>query len=286
MTESAALERLRDVRGVVLDMDGTLVLGDRNNHGLRPLPGAAQLLQTLAELAVPYRILTNGTARTPQQYAEVLQGIGLPVPGDGVETPASCAAELLTRRGHRRVMVLGGKGITEPLEGAGLEVVPPVRGTEVDAVLAGWFRQELTFDALEAAVFAVLDSGARFYSASQSLYFASADGKTLGTSRAISAVVRDITRCRVTVTGKPSLHALRTVARHLGAPTSTLAVVGDDPELEVPMAHKGHALAVAVHTGIGHADSFGHLPEPARPHLDLADIGAFTELLRRTRGSG
>jgi NagD protein len=276
------LERLRQLRGVALDMDGTLVLGDRNNHGLRLLPGAAELLATLQELELPYRILTNGTARTPQQYAEVLHGLGLPVPDDSVETPASCAADLLRRRGHQRVMALGGKGVSEPLDAAGLHTVPPVRGAAVDAVFAGWYREELSFEGLEAAVFAVLD-GARYYSASQSLYFASAEGKSLGTSRAITAVVRDITRCQVTITGKPSLNALRTVAKHLGAPTSQLAVVGDDPELEVPMAHKGKALAVAVHTGIGHAGSFTDLPEAQRPHLDLPNVGAFTALLRQAR---
>ena len=44
-----------------------------------------------------------------------------------------------------------------------------------------------------------------------------------------------------------------------------LAVVGDDPELEVPMAHAGGAFAVAVHTGIGHAGSFTDLPGRGAP---------------------
>ena len=275
---SAIRDRLRRVRGVVLDMDGTLVLGDRNNKGLRPLPGAGPLFAALTELGLPFRIFTNGTSRTPQQYAHALQALGFPVSDDGVLTPASSAVDILRRRGHRRVMVLGGKGVTEPLEAAGLETVPPLRTTRADAVLAGWFRQELTFDALEAACDAVF-GGARFYSASQSLFFATAEGRQLGTSRAISAVVRDITGCRVTVVGKPALPALRAAARHLGVATSDLAVVGDDPELEVPMAHKGGALAVAVHTGIGHARSFLDLPEDRRPHLDLPDVGALAKLL-------
>jgi 4-nitrophenyl phosphatase len=183
------------------------------------------------------------------------------------------------RRGHRRVMVLGGKGITEPLEAAGIEALPPLRGTTADAVMVGWFRQELTFEALEAACDAVW-GGAKFYSASQSLFFATAEGRSLGTSRAISAVVRDITGCRVEVVGKPSLQALRTAARALGVAPGELAVVGDDPELEVPMAHRGGAFAVAVHTGIGHAQSFTGLPAQVRPHLDLPDVGALAELLR------
>jgi NagD protein len=175
-------------------------------------------------------------------------------------------------------MVLGGKGITEPLEAAGVEPLPPLPGTTADAVLAGWYREELTFESLEAAVEAVA-AGAAFYSASQSPYFATAEGRTLGSSRAISAVVRDVTRCRVTVVGKPSSQALRSAARHLGLATAELAVVGDDPELEVPMAHRGGALAVAVHTGIGHAQSFTHLSEEVRPHLDLPDVGVLADLV-------
>jgi NagD protein len=259
-------------------MDGTLVLGDRNNKELRPLPGAQRLLATLTDLGLPFRVFTNGTTRTPQQYAHALQALSFPVPDDGVLTPASVAADVLRRRGYRRVMVLGGKGITEPLEEAGMETLPPLRGTQADAVMVGWFRQELTFEALEAACDAVW-GGARFYSASQSLFFATADGRQLGTSRAISAVVRDATHCTVTVVGKPSLQALRAAARHLKVAVGELAVVGDDPELEVPMAHRGGSLAVAVHTGIGHAQSFADLPEGARPHLDLSDVGDLADLL-------
>ena len=273
------MDRLRRVRGFVLDMDGTLVLGDRENRGLTPLPGALELLSLLTERGLPFRIYTNGTVKTPAQCADALQQAGLPVPSDAVLTPATSAADVFRRRGFRRVMVLGGKGITEPLEAAGIEALPPLRGAPCDAVMAGWFRQELTFEALEAAVEAV-SAGAAYFSASQSPYFATAEGRTLGSSRAISAVVRDLTRCRVTVVGKPSMQALRSVARSLGLPPADLAVVGDDPELEVPMAHKGSALAVAVHTGIGHAQSFTDLPAEVRPHLDLPDLGALAELLR------
>jgi NagD protein len=274
----AVVDRLRAVRGFVLDMDGTLVLGDRNNRGIRALPGAVEFLQLLVERDTSFCVFTNGTVKTPAQCADALQQAGFPVPDDAVLTPATSAAEIFRRRGHRRVMVLGGKGITEPLEAAGIETLPPLRGTTADAVFAGWYRQELTFEALEAACFAVL-GGAKFYSASQSPFFATAEGPTLGTSRAISAVVRDVTRTRVTVVGKPALQALQASARHLGVPAAELAVVGDDPELEVPMAHKGGALAVAVHTGIGHAESFSDLPEDVRPHLDLADVAALARLL-------
>ncbi|WP_138732276.1 HAD-IIA family hydrolase [Modestobacter excelsi] len=277
----AVLDRLRRVRGLVLDMDGTLVLGDRNNRGIRPLPRAVEFVRLLTELDLRFCVFTNGTVKTPQQCADALLQAGFPLPDDVVLTPATSAVEVFRRRGHRRVMVLGGKGITEPLEAAGIEALPPLPRTTADAVLAGWYRQELTFESLEAAVEAV-SAGAAFYSASQSPYFATAEGRTLGSSRAISAVVRDVTGCEVTVVGKPSVQALDVAARHLGVAADEVAVVGDDPELEVPMALGGGALAVAVHTGIGHARSFADRPEHERPHLDLADVGVLADLLRRS----
>jgi 4-nitrophenyl phosphatase len=276
----AVLDRLRRVRGFVLDMDGTLVLGDRNNSGIRPLPGAIEFVHLLTELDLRFCVFTNGTVKTPRQCADALERAGFALPHDVVLTPATSAVEIFRQRGHRKVMVLGGTGITEPLAAAGIETLPPLPGTTADAVLAGWYRQELTFESLEAAVEAV-SAGAAFYSASQSPYFATAEGRTLGSSRAISAVVRDITGCQVTVVGKPSVQALEVAARHLGVAADELAVVGDDPELEVPMAHLGGALAVAVHTGIGHARFFADRPEDERPHLDLADVGVLADLLVR-----
>jgi 4-nitrophenyl phosphatase len=277
---AAVLERLRRVRGFVLDMDGTLVLGDRENRGIRPLPGAVEFVRLLTERGLRFCVFTNGTVKTPQQCADALEQAGFPLPDDVVLTPATSAVELFLRRGHRRVMVLGGTGITEPLGAAGIETLPPVPGTTADAVLAGWYRRELTFESLEAAVAAV-SAGAAFYSASQSPYFATAEGRTLGSSRAISAVVRDVTGCRVTVVGKPSVQALDVAARHLGVAADELAVVGDDPELEVPMALAGGALAIAVHSGIGSAGFFADRPEDERPHLDLADVGVLADLLGR-----
>jgi HAD superfamily hydrolase (TIGR01450 family) len=272
-------------------MDGTLALGDRANHGLTPLPGAVEMLRWVRGRRLPYLVFTNGTNRSPAHFAAVLRDAGLDVPDDQMMTPASSAVVMFTRRGYERVMVLGGEGLTGPLREAGIEVVPPVEAAglpnpadtrparepgPVDAVLVGWFR-EFTMSHLEAACQAVW-SGASLYSASETPFFAAAGGRALGTSRAISAMIRSVTGCRLTVTGKPSPDALRAAAARLGVPARDLVVVGDDPLLEVPMAHRGHALAVAVQTGLSGPDAYDHLPPAKRPHLHLRGID---ELLSR-----
>jgi 4-nitrophenyl phosphatase len=273
-----ARERLRTARGFVFDLDGTLVLGDRYNRGLAPLPGALEITRWARRQQRPFVVFTNGTTKTPQELARTLRGIGFDLPDDAVMTPASSAVAVLTRRGHRRVLALGGDGLAGPLRDAGLEVVPAADGGKprADAVLAGWYP-EFTMASLEAACHAVWD-GAEAYTASQSMFFATAQGRAIGTSRAISAMLRSLTGCRVRLVGKPSLDALRAAARRLGLRPAELAVVGDDPELEVPMAHRGHALAIAVTSGLGAADSFDRLPPARRPHLQVRGVDELLSL--------
>ena len=82
---------------------------------------------------------------------------------------------MFTRRGFKRVMVLGSEGLAAPLREAGISVVPPsddaaLSRTPVDAVFVGWFP-ESTVPTLEAAVRAVRD-GATRYRASDTPFFA------------------------------------------------------------------------------------------------------------------
>jgi 4-nitrophenyl phosphatase len=280
MDDEVLRERLATARGWVFDLDGTLVLGDRRNHGLRPLPGAVELIGWAATSGRPFVVFTNGTTRTPAQLARAMREIGFGLPDEALMTPASSAVRVLARRGHRRVMALGGPGLTEPLREAGFEIVPPAARAAADAVLAGWFP-EFTMPALEAACHAVW-GGAELYSCSQTPFFAVDGGqraRALGTSRAISAMIRSLTGCGLRVVGKPSLDALRSAADQLGTSPARLAVVGDDPQLEVPMAHRGRALAVAVGTGLGGPDAYDGLPVSRRPHLRVRGVDELLAIL-------
>src|SRR5260370_36025521 len=56
-------ERLKSVRGFVFDLDGTLVLGDRNGRGLIPLPGALEITRWAARPALPVGVVAKGSAK-------------------------------------------------------------------------------------------------------------------------------------------------------------------------------------------------------------------------------
>ncbi|MEH6823547.1 MAG: HAD hydrolase-like protein [Motiliproteus sp.] len=271
-------ERLRQTRAFVFDMDGTMVLGDQKNKGLQPIPGAIELTELLASREIPFLFFTNGTTRTPEHYADTVRKLGFHLPEGALMTPVSSAVDLFVRKGYQRVMVLGGDGLKKPLEAAGIEIVPDHGRQQADAVLVGWYR-ECTMENLEAACHAVW-AGAQFYTSSQAVFFATAQGRALGTSRAIAAMVKDLTGCRVHLVGKPSIHALSSAASRLGVRLKDMAVVGDDPDLEMSMAHRGKSLAVAVTTGLTDAQTFAQLPEKRRPHLILSGVEQLHGLLK------
>jgi len=94
----------------------------------------------------------------------------------------------------------------------------------------------------------------------------------MGYSYAITAAVRKMTRAPMILTGKPSLHALRLVAKRLGIPMRRVGIVGDDPLVEMIMARRGSAIGFGVTTGITDARDWAAQPPSRRPHRVVSDI--------------
>lgn len=275
---SAVVPSLSHVRGYVFDIDGTLALADRRLSGYQALPGACELLALLRERNLPYVAFTNGSTKTPRQLSQALTEIGIEVTEQQALTPVSVAVDLFKRRRYRRLLVLGGEGVWQPLVEAGFDVVrSPERADDADAVLIGWHPGFVLAD-LDAACRAVW-AGAALYTVSTAPYVATRDGRTLGISGALSAAVRSITGKRAVVVGKPSAQALACASARLGVAAADLAIVGDDPSLENTMALRGGALSVGVHTGLSRAGDFARLPVNGRPHFSLSGVDRLLEML-------
>jgi NagD protein len=125
VSEAAALRRLRDARGFIVGLDGTLALGDPGGDTLKALPGAVELLGELWQRDCPYQVFSNRTDRTPAQFAAAARDAGLEVPDARMMTPAMSAVVVCRRRGWQRVMVLGTAGLIEPLRAYRVQVVTP-----------------------------------------------------------------------------------------------------------------------------------------------------------------
>lgn len=282
---SAAVELSPDaaapIKGFMFDVDGTLLLSDRSLGGYEVLPGAIEVLSTLKERGIPFVLLTNGSAYPPAEQAAKLRKIGLPVEDGQMFTPSSVAAHIMTRAGVKRVLVLGTRGVGFPLAEAGIEIVFPgeERASDVDAVYVGW-HPECGMKDIETACHAIW-AGAKLYVASDVPFFATKQGRAMGYSYAIAGAIRRVTNARMILTGKPSLHALRFVAKKLGLRAREVGVVGDDPGVEILMARRGGATAFAVTTGVMSKEEWAQQSGLRQPHVVLTHI---RDLLPRLTG--
>ncbi|MEZ5893303.1 MAG: HAD hydrolase-like protein [Parvularculaceae bacterium] len=272
---------LKEAQGFIFDMDGTLVLGDKASAGHKALPGAIETLSLLRARNIPFQVFTNGTARTPEWYADSLRHAGLDVRDEEFMTPSTSAAHYLKDEGAKRILVLGKEPVWRPLADLGLDVVEaPGDGGQYDAIYVGWFR-EFTFPDLEAAANAIW-AGAKLTTASNVPFFAAAGGRGIGTSFAINAMLKALTGVEAHVLGKPSLDALNVAkARMKLSRDAKVVVVGDDPQLEAKMANDGGALSVGVTTGLYDAAAYAAREDASeRPKLVLSGVDRLHALLR------
>jgi HAD superfamily hydrolase (TIGR01450 family) len=260
------------IDGLMFDLDGTLILSDKSLGTYQVLPGAIELLTELKDRGIPFVTLTNGSAYPPAQQAPKLRALGLPIDDDALLTPSTVAADLMPRRGVRRALILGTPGVGHPLAEVGIQILFPDQpdAERVQAVYIGW-HPDCTMRDIETAAKAIWN-GAELYVASDVPFFATAAGRTMGYSHAIAAAVRKLTRAPMILTGKPSLHALRMVAKRLGVPMRRLGVVGDDPLVEMIMARRGGAFGLGVNTGMTEERDWAKQPLNRRPHRVLRDV--------------
>jgi 4-nitrophenyl phosphatase len=74
------------------------------------------------------------------------------------------------------------------------------------------------------------------------------------------------------------LHALRLVSKRLGIPMRRVAVVGDDPLVEMIMSRRGGAMGFGVTTGFTTAEDWAAQPLGRRPHRVVRDLGEILEI--------
>jgi HAD superfamily hydrolase (TIGR01450 family) len=272
-------EPLGPVEGFMFDLDGTLILSNRSLGGYRALPGAVEVLQELRERGVPFVVLTNGSAYPAAEQAPKLRALGLPISEEILLTPSTVAADLMRRRGVKRALVLGTRGVGHPLEEAGIEIVftSGDHAEDVQAVYIGW-HPECDMKDIEAACKAIWN-GAELYVASDVPFFATSEGKSMGYSHAIAAAVRKVTRAPMILTGKPSLHALKLVSRKLNIPMNRVGVVGDDPVVEMIMARRGKAIGFGVTTGFTKNEDWAAQPKGRRPHRVVNELAEILKMI-------
>jgi 5'-nucleotidase len=268
--------RLDDVRGFVLDIDGTLV--HRAGDAIQVQPGAAEVLSRIRASGRRFVLFTNGSHAPPSTFAEGLRGAGLEVADDEVLTPL-CSVRSYVRRHHRngRVLFIGTEAARDYLVAAGMQLLEDDEETPAAAVFVAHPRA-VDFEELERAARAVL-GGARLLTGSYAPAYAGANGPILSRGAMLTAAIAKATGARPVVVGKPSRAAVETITGELGAASEDLAVIGDDVTMDVALGTLGGSRTILVRSGISGVVDLARLPRRQRPDAVVDRVGALLEWL-------
>ena len=254
------------IRAAVFDIDGTLAMIDKDNGTYQALPLRRRRWPTLVPVAWRWWPIPTAPSFRPPTITRCRPA---PCPGD-ILPPAAAAARHLAAKGYRRILVLGADGTRVPLGEAEIAVALPGQAGSVDAVLIGWTRDFGAAD-LKAAAQAVR-AGVPLFATSVAPYFASAKGRMLGISGAIAAGIQNATGVTARVFGKPEVAGLAMAAELAGVPPAEMVAIGDDPMLEIMMAHRAGSFAVGVTTGLADHTAFHAIDPALRADVVLASL--------------
>lgn len=251
---------LKEVKGILLDLDGTLY----TNAG--PIEGAPEALCRISESGIPYRFVTNATHKPRREVTADLRDIGFPVEESQILTPATAIAERLREKGAG-CHALVNEALLEDLEGVRITNDSP------DYVIVGNIGEGFTYGRLNGA-FRHLMAGAELISLLENRYWQAADGAFNLDAGPFVTALEYASGKEALCVGKPSSNFFGLALKDLGLSPEEIAMVGDDLYLDVAGAQVAGLIGVLVESG---------RPKPedpsVRPDLVLESVAQLPEAL-------
>src|SRR4051812_36324523 len=228
--------------GVVCDLDGVVYRGDD------AVPDASASLQRLVARGIRVVYATNNASRVPAEVVCQLTALGAPASEEDVVSSAQAGAARLADKlpAGAPVLALGGDGVAQALERAGLRPVAPATVHEQDngtvsAVLQG-FGRELTVRDFETAT-RLLGRELPWVATNDDATLPVPWGQAPGNGAYVDLVAAASGR-RPAVVGKPQPPLYRLALDRLGTSVARTLAVGD---------RLGTDIVGAVATGIDSA---------------------------------
>jgi HAD superfamily hydrolase (TIGR01458 family) len=245
-------------RGVLLDVDGTLLDGDD------AIPGAPEAIARLRARGIALRLTTNTTRRSRREIAAVLHRAGIEVAVEEILIPASLAWRRIVDSGRTRAMLLLPDDSKTDLDGVVEDEQHP------DWVVVGDMAEGFTFDRMNRA-FLALRNGAQLLALHKNRYWQPSSGTLQIDAGPFVAALEYATGATALVVGKPSPEFFHLALADLGLPASDVIVVGDSVENEGVGAAAAGCRVVFVRTGVFQSSLVESLE--LRPALVLDSIG-------------
>lgn len=228
--------------GFVLDLDGTVYLGDDL------LPGAADTIAAIRRAKKPIVYLTNKPLEPSSEYADKLTRLGLETDSaDVVSSLDGLVSYMTSVHDGARVICVTEQLVSQTLRAAGFGILPLEEAEQADVVVVSFDR---TFDYLKLhAAFRAVRAGAVIVATNPDPYCPTPEGGLPDCAAMLAAIEASTGTKAEVVLGKPSPLMIQTVLERIDVPREGLLMVGDRVGTDVVMAHAADVDSALVLTG-------------------------------------
>ena len=265
LADTYARRALKRVRCFVLDMDGTVYLGDTL------LPGTRAFLDAVRRSGRDVMFFTNNSSQNPQSYLNKLRTMGIELAPKQLMMSTQVLLEFLqTERPGKRVWAAGTPDMLDQFREAGID--PEAAGPEI-AVLG--FDTTLTYAKLQTLHEAVRN-GAELLAVNCD-YVCPVPGGSVPDCGAMAALLEAIHGFAPQTFGKPARRAMDFILRHAGRAEHELCFVGDRLYTDIAIASGSKAVSALVLSGESRAEDIARCPN-ACPDVIAKDLGELATL--------
>lgn len=264
------MDKLRNCELFLLDMDGTLYLGDT------VLPGAHEFVKALEEQGRRYVYLTNNSSRASEDYIHRLRRLGFPCEAENVFTSGQASARYLKEHyPEKGVFVVGTAALRRELEAEGVRVVED----HADVVLVG-FDTELVYIKLDKAL-RYLRRGAPFIACNPDWVCPLDKGDVMPDCGSICALLTAAGGGEPFYIGKPNRSMVDIMSGSFGVPPEKICCVGDRLYTDIAVAQNAGAVSALVLSGETTREMLDASPQ--KPDYVFDSVNELYLYLRRGR---
>jgi HAD superfamily hydrolase (TIGR01450 family) len=237
-----ALERLRQIRCFLFDMDGTI------NLGQELIPGMEGFFGKLLAAGRRFYLVTNNSSQDHAHYVRKMNRMGVPVQERDILISTDAMIQYLDDiHPGARLFVLGTPALKGLLRQAGFHLTTTLE-EGADYVLVG-FDQTLTYETLTIAC-RLIDRGVPYVATHPDVRCPIEGGEFIPDTGSFLACIRTATGKEPDViTGKPYGYMVDTVQKRTGFRKDEIAMVGDRLTTDIAFGTDNGILSVLVLTG-------------------------------------
>lgn len=235
------MRNIKDIKCFLLDMDGTIYLG--NNL----IDGSQEFLATLKEKEIKYLFLTNNSSKNKNRYVEKLKKLGVKAEKEDIFTSGEATTIYLNNlKKGAKVFLLGTKDLEDEFIEAGFEIIKE-RNKEIDFVVLG-FDTTLTYEKLWIAC-EYIAGGIEYLATHPDFNCPLDDGKFMPDVGSMIEFIKASTGKIPTVIGKPNKYIVDAIINKYNLKKEELAMVGDRLYTDIRMGIDNGLTSVLVMSG-------------------------------------